>query len=275
MATSRMAFFGMTQTQISTDWDYHVENLTYKGYTVVEGVLNETECAEFSERLDTLNEAQIQKYTRERLEELNEFGMIRELISKDDAFAKLILHEAVWPIVERVIGETAILHLQNGLLLQSQQKNYQAQYHRDFARDFVCDKVLALNAMYVIDEYSSETGATWLVPFTHKFAQLPSQRYLEENGIQVQASPGSVLMFDSLLLHKAGENRSGKPRRAVNHMYTRPFIKQQIQYPLMLEGRYDMESKLSQVLGYWSIPPRSVEEYRVDPDQRTYRKGQG
>jgi ectoine hydroxylase-related dioxygenase (phytanoyl-CoA dioxygenase family) len=143
------------------------------------------------------------------------------------------------------------------------------------SRDFVCEKVLFLNAMFIIDDFTVETGGTNIVPFTHKIAKFPSERYLEANAIPVETKAGSVFFFDGLLLHKSGSNTSGKIRRAVNHGYTRPFLKQQMDYAHMLNGKVDPNSKFAQVVGLWSVPPKSVDEYRVDPDKRTYRKGQG
>jgi ectoine hydroxylase-related dioxygenase (phytanoyl-CoA dioxygenase family) len=151
----------------------------------------------------------------------------------------------------------------------------QARYHRDFAKDFVADKVLSLNAMIAVDPFNGETGGTWVVPGTHRSAEVPSMRYLDAHAVQVEAAAGSILFFDSLLIHKAGGNRSASLRRAINHQYTRPFIKQQLDYAGMFRGQVDPESRFAQVIGTWTMPPRDVAEYRVDPDKRTYRGGQG
>ena len=36
------------------------------------------------------------------------------------------------------------------------------------------------------------------------------------------------------------------------------------------------ETQLAQILGMWTIPPKTLDEYRVDnPSERTYRGGQG
>ena len=43
-----------------------------------------------------------------------------------------------------------------------------------------------------------------------------------------------------------------------------------------MSQKVNMETKLAQKLGMWTIPPKSVDEYRVtDPKLRTYRGGQG
>lgn len=272
---ARVDFFGAQRKVLQDELDWHLENLEIKGYTVMENVLSPEECQETSKRMDRLNQAQIERYGAERLHQLKDYGIVRDMHIQDAYFRELSIHPQVMQVVDKVVGSTAILHVQNGLLLEPNLTIYQTLYHRDFAKDFVCEKVLFLNAMFIIDEFTPETGSTTVVPFTHKFASFPSDRYLEANSIQIEAKPGSVFFFDGLLLHKSGNNRSNKVRRAVNNGYTRAFIKQQMDYAYQLEGKIDPESKMAQVMGLWSVPPKSVDEYRVEPDKRTYRKGQG
>lgn len=42
-----------------------------------------------------------------------------------------------------------------------------------------------------------------------------------------------------------------------------------------LKEKFDLESKLSQVLGFWQIPPKSIKGFRVDFDKRQHRSEQG
>jgi len=273
--SARVDFFGATRTVLNDEWDWHLENLEIKGFTIMENVLSSRECEIISDKMDRLNQAQIEHFGEARLHELGDYGTIRDMFLNEPYFRELAMHPTVMEIVQRVIGSTAILHLQNGLCLESDRTIYQTLFHRDFARDFICEKVLFLNAMFVIDEFNAKTGGTNIVPFTHRIAKFPSELYLEENAFQVEAKAGSVFFFDGLLLHKSGNNRSGKTRRAINHGYTRPFLKQQMDYALLLKDKLDPNSKMAQLFGLWSVPPKSVDEYRVDPDKRSYRKGQG
>ncbi|MBX9722829.1 MAG: phytanoyl-CoA dioxygenase family protein [Candidatus Obscuribacterales bacterium] len=265
----------MTRTVLENDLDYVFENLDIKGYAVMENVLSADECDLVSEKIDFYNRKQIEKFGKDRLNELKDYGVIRDLLCDDAYFQKMAMNPKVMEVVEQVVGKTAILHLQNGIVLDPGLKHYQSFFHRDFSKDFVADKVLALNVMFVIDDFNAESGATWVVPGTHKFSKVPSERFLEDNAVQVIAPPGSVFFFDGLLMHRAGSNLGLKPRRSVNHEYTRPFIKQQLDYAGMFKGKVDPESRFAQLIGLWSVPPKDVEEYRVDPDKRTYRKNQG
>ncbi len=252
-----------------------VENIKRDGYTILENVISCEECKLVSSKLDALEEQQRLEFGIKRLEELNEVGIIRALIAYDDYFANFILHPTVYPIVSKILGESAIIHLQNGIVVHPQKKHGQSHFHTDLAKDFVTSKPLSINVFWMISDFNDKTGATWVVPGTHKESERPSDSYLEKNSIQLNAKAGSVFIFDSMLIHKGGSNTSDNPRRAVNHQYTRAFIKQQINLPILLGDKFKGEEKISQVLGYWTIPPKNVEEFRSDPDKRTYRKGQG
>ena len=272
---SKPSLFSVKTDALATDFDYHMERVERLGYTVVENVLSNQVCDELSVLLDKLNESQLDEFGAERLKELKDYGVVRDMILNEPVFLELAQHPASLMFTDKVLGASAILHLQNGIILEPHTKHVQARFHRDFSKDFVCEQVLALNTFFLIDDFTPETGGTWVVPFTHKNNKFPSERYLEENKVQIVGKRGSMFVFDGLLIHKAGDNESPNFRRAVNHQYTRPFIKQQVDYVAIMEGKLDPESRAAQLMGYWSRPPRSIQEYRVDEDKRTYRRNQG
>jgi len=253
----------------------HINNIQKVGYTIVDNVLSVDECKLISEKLDKLTNDDLEDFGKERLAKLNESGILRVLMAKDEYFSTLILHPKVYPIISAILGESAILHLQNSIIVYPEKKHGQSHFHRDFQKDFTSTKPLSLNTLWMIDAFDNKTGATWVVPGTHKESEWPSEEFLEKNALQINGTAGSVMIFDSMLIHRGGSNTSNIIRRAVNHQFTRPFIKQQINLPNLLGEKYDKGSKLGQVLGYWSIPPDSVEQFRCDPDKRTYRSDQG
>ena len=266
-----MKLENMLKDEIKT----HSVNIDNNGFTIIKNVLSENECKKISEKLDKIHHEETDEFGVERLEKCNEIGTLRSLIARDEYFANLILHPKVYPLISAIIGETSILHLQNAIIISPEKKHGQNHFHRDFPKDFVSSIPLSLNAFWMIDEFNEKTGGTWLVPGTHKKAEWPTNDYLEKNAIQVNEKVGSVIVFDSMLIHRGGSNVSKNIRRGINHQYTRPFIKQQIDLPSYLGSKYDMNSKLGQVLGYWAIPPKNIEQFRCKPEDRTYRSGQG
>lgn len=253
----------------------HVKNIENNGFTIIEDVLSSDECKTISKKLDTLDAKDRAKYGVDKLLKINEIGIIRALMNEDEFFINLILHPKIYPIISRIIGDTGIIHLQNAIIVYPETKHGQSYFHRDFAKDFLCTKPISINAIWMIDEFTNETGATWVVPGTHKIVDDITDQELEKRAIQAEGKAGSVMIFDSMLIHRGGSNRSNKIRRAINHQYTRPFIKQQIDLPQLLRDKFDKKNKIGQVLGFWSIPPKSVDEFRCDPEKRTYRSGQG
>ncbi len=92
--------------------------------------------------------------------------------------------------------------------------------------------------------------------------QFPSESVAAELDTAVSAEPGSFIVFDSMVFHRAGENRSGRPRRAVNQVFSVPIIAQQISLPDALNGRYADDPALARLFGYDVTPAQSVTAWR-------------
>ncbi|WP_255573745.1 phytanoyl-CoA dioxygenase family protein [Dyadobacter helix] len=122
---------------------------------------------------------------------------------------------------------------------------------------------MGCNAFYCLDTFNSETGATFLLPFSHRVSKIPSTEFVEKYSIQINAAPGSVILFDSMLFHRAGYNTSQQVRRGINHVYTKAIIRQQIDFPDLLGGRYSEDKFLNMLLGYGSPSVKSVEDFRT------------
>jgi ectoine hydroxylase-related dioxygenase (phytanoyl-CoA dioxygenase family) len=121
---------------------------------------------------------------------------------------------------------------------------------------------LALSALYCIDEFTEETGGTYLLPGTHKVEAFPSVEYTLAHQTTISAKAGSILIFDSMLYHRTGFNRSRGTRRAVNHIYCLPLIKQQISFPKVLRGKFSDDPFLKKFLGYETESGESVRQWR-------------
>jgi ectoine hydroxylase-related dioxygenase (phytanoyl-CoA dioxygenase family) len=266
---------GMRQRELTSEVDRHVENLQIQGFSVQESVLSPERCRDLTSRLDRLWEDQEREFGKERLKQLGEHGTHRGLLDADPVFSELVIEPRVLAVMDELLGNTCILNLQNASAAFPGVQHFQSAFHRDFAKAFIASKPLAINAFWCISEFRKENGATWIVPFSHRTEEWPSASYLSKHAIQIQAPAGSVIFWDGLLLHKTGHNTTDQVRYGINHMYTPPFLKQQMDFPVFLRGKYEVESRLGQLLGFWTIPPKSVREFRVDPAKRTYRRNQG
>jgi len=148
------------------------------------------------------------------------------------------------------------------------------RYHRD-VRTFSGGFRLMLNMIITLDDFTTANGATRIVPGTHRVAEKPTEDYFQRNAIQLIAPARSIVVFDSNLWHSASPNLTNMPRRALTLTFTRPFVKQQMDYPRMLGEDFPPNDRVRQILGYNARVPASYDEWYQPPDKRMYKPGQG
>jgi ectoine hydroxylase-related dioxygenase (phytanoyl-CoA dioxygenase family) len=251
--------------------ELHAEQVRVTGYAVVEGTRtsDELECLRIA--LDELLKCQESAAGgRERLAHIGEADVVRAPLAEDPRFLEIARDGTILTIVQALLGEYVILMQQNGNVNRPDEAHAQAAYHRDLPyQHLVTSRPLAVSALLCLDPFEPDTGCTWVIPGSHKVEAFPSDRYVERMAQPVSAKPGSYILMDAMLYHRAGTNRSTEVRRAVNTVFSLPFIKQQIALPALLDGRWSGDAFLARFLGYESDPPRSVAEYRASRQART------
>jgi hypothetical protein len=65
-----------------------------------------------------------------------------------------------------------------------------------------------------------------------------------------------------MLYHRGGQNRSGRTRLGINHIFVLPLLKQQIDLPSALGGKFRNDPVLRRLLGYESAPAASAYLWR-------------
>ena len=105
----------------------------------------------------------------------------------------------------------------------------------------------------------------------------PAEDVFFTSAVRAVAPAGSIVVFDPNRWHAAGINRSDRPRRALTLNFTRPFIKQQLDYPRAIgyERAESLSPALRQLLGYNARVPVSLDEWYQPPEKRLYKRDQG
>lgn len=217
----------------------------------------------------------------EKLEQAGELGTIRLPMKFDPTFFEFLELPTILSIVDATVGETAILHQQNGFVLPSLDGSltpttFQNTFHRDFPRH-LNGYLASINVFVTVDAFTSNNGATLVAPGTHQRAEAPPRDYLERRATEAIAPAGSLLLFDSTLWHAAGHNLSGKDRLALNHQFTRSFFKQQVDYVRALGDLAILArpERTQQLLGWHTRVVTNLDEYYRPAHERLYRSGQG
>jgi ectoine hydroxylase-related dioxygenase (phytanoyl-CoA dioxygenase family) len=267
------AGYGIHERQTADDAiARHAERIRLVGYTVVPGGFDPARVEEFGRRLDGVLARQVEEFGgTPRIAAIGDTRTARCLLAYDSAFIDLAAHPDVLALCRQLLGDYVVLMQQNGVVNPSDDTHRQQAYHRDLPyQHFVSSRPLAVSALFCIDPFRPETGATTVLPASHRMEVFPSDQTAAELDTPVAAEAGSFIVFDSMLFHRAGTNRSGRPRRAVNQVFTVPIIAQQISLPSILQGRYADVPQLARLLGYESSPAESVIAWR---ERRLRRQG--
>ena len=219
---------------------------------------------------------------QERLDRAGELGVLRIMLRYDESLLALLELEPVLAIVDRVAladGDPASAERPDPAAERREphaRERFQTSFHQDFPRH-LNGYVASVNTFLAIDDFTSDNGATLLVPGSHQRAQPPDPETMEATAAPALCPAGSMIVFDSTLWHAAGINVSGADRLAVNQQFTRSFIKPQIDYVRALgdEAVLRQRPRTQQLLGWYTRVVTSLDEYYRPADERLYRGGQG
>jgi len=203
-------------------------------------------------------------------------GTVHHLPCAGGAFLDLLTRLPGRLLLEQYFQGPYILNTFGGVLNLPNDVSYVGRVHRD-QRTFSGDIHLMVQLLVMLDDFTEANGATYLLSGSQRLAVPPSNDVFFRDAVRATGSAGSVVVFNSNLWHAAGVNRTDRPRRALTIAFTRPFMKQQLDYPRALG--YDRGDSLSpelrQLLGYNARVPASLDEWYQPPEKRMYKRDQG
>jgi ectoine hydroxylase-related dioxygenase (phytanoyl-CoA dioxygenase family) len=252
------------QTASETDVDYACESIRHLGYAVIDGGY---EAAWLKVLSDAFERAR-QRYCFEHggieaLTAIDEHNTVRLPLAYEPMLLELAANTRILEICKRMIPGYVVLNQQNGVTNPPRGGQYnQGAWHRDLPyQHFVSSRPLAINALFCLDPFTVENGATKVLPASHRQESFPSERFVEVEAASVAAPAGSFIVLDCMMFHSGGVNMTDRPRRAINHVYSIPLLRQQIDLPSALGEDFVTDGELRKLLGYDVRTPRSVAEY--------------
>jgi ectoine hydroxylase-related dioxygenase (phytanoyl-CoA dioxygenase family) len=240
-----------------------VESLRTLGYAVVPGGYSADELGGFSHAFDAARRAaHAAAGGTDELARIDEHNTIRAPFAYERSLLAVARNPAILQICQELIGGYQILSQQNGVINPPATTYNQGAWHRDLPyQHVVFSRPMAINALFCLDAFTAENGATLVLPATHKQEAFPSDRFVEASAAQICAPAGSYIVLDCMLYHSGAANRSAAERRAINQVYTSPIIRQQIDLPTFLGDAFTDDPGLRRLLGYEVTTPKSPAEY--------------
>ena len=109
-----------------------------------------------------------------------------------------------------------------------------------------------VNAVIAAEEFTKENGATHIVPGSHKWHDRSVVQPPEVETVQVEMSPGSMLIWTGALWHGGGGNTTNSSRLAVDINFNLSFLRQQENQYIGVprEEVQKMPEQLRRLIGY-------------------------
>ncbi len=203
-------------------------------------------------------------------------GTLHHLLTDAPCYVALLAAFApLEPLFRAYFNGNFILNSYGGVINERNSHAYVQNVHRDI-RFGSEDRRFMLNALVMLDDFTLENGATWLLPHSQRLAAPPDDATFYAQAVRATGTRGSLLLFDSRLWHAGGHNMTNAPRRALTLTFTSPFFKPQLDYARLF-GYRELERSnawLRQVIGFNARVPESLEEFYVPIEQRFYQRGQ-
>jgi hypothetical protein len=179
---------------------------------------------------------------------------LANLVDKGEVFRRVICHPDLLEAAQAVLGPDFKL----GSL------NYRgADPCSDSAQPLHCDMGMApdaygnavFNSIWLLDDFTTENGATRYVPGSHRSGKLPQAvlgdlRARHPGERLVLAAAGDVILMNAHLWHGGTANRSDAPRRSLHAFFVRGDLPQQ-QYQKRLlrpETQAGLSAELRRIL---------------------------
>lgn len=84
---------------------------------------------------------------------------------------------------------------------------------------------MACQLLVPLTDFTTDNGATEVVPGTQKLCRYPDPVVFDREHVKLDLKAGDMLLYHSLLWHRAGNNRSEQDRITLLGQYTAYFVK--------------------------------------------------
>lgn len=210
--------------------DTYKRQLDEEGYVLIRNVIPEAERSQMVARLNKL-------YGEMEAAGANTYPgdvgkterLILNLHNKDERFVELLDHPAIFPLIQHMMQSGSYQNKEPFIVTQFSARDPHTgipaqQLHIDSRFPGPPFALMGI-ALWMLDDFSIESGATRLVPKSHLRSSYPENGVEYPDEIRAVAPAGSVLIYNGSAWHGGGAKLKELERWSVIVSYARWFVK--------------------------------------------------
>ena len=149
------------------------------------------------------------------------------LLTRDPLFARVPIHEAVLPVVERVLDPECLLSSLTALEINPGE-TAQPLHADDGSIPLAKPHApITCTAIWALTDFTEENGGTRVVPGSQRADHSPRKDERDAKSLSTVMPAGSVLIYHGSLWHGGGANASSGRRLAIICNYCAGFLRQE------------------------------------------------
>lgn len=200
------------------DLDQGLRNIVEHGFTIIPDVLTGDT---LKASRDALYQAAAHDRQRGREQRLGlDYAhdttnqRVANVLSRDPLFEDMAFHPIALHFLKEVVGWPALLSNISANITSPGGGEMILHADQLFVPQPWPPRAQGLNVGWCLDDFTEETGATRIVPGSHKLNRPPTKEESDIDTVALEAPAGSIIVFESRLWHKTGFNRSKSSTRA-------------------------------------------------------------
>ena len=252
------------------DQEAFIREFKATGSAVVPDVLDRDFVQQAKVELEAAMEAEV-RYHQGR--NYKDYGMVLLCSLYGGSFWRLFDQPRLIAPFHAILGEGCTVYAYTSSSMPPSAVNYSGRIHVDCPR-IIPGYVTNMGATILLDDFTSENGATWYLPGSHTTAETPEEKSFYAQARRVIAPAGSVWFFNARTWHAGGANKTQRWRHALTINMARPWMKQRLDIPRAM-AHLDLAAlspQARQKLGFDAQVPASYDEYYAPFEQRKFKQ---
>lgn len=221
--------------------------LKHKGFVLFRSLLTSEDVEELINHLERLWSLEGEDAGQENYIEAG-VRRLANLANKGELLRSVFAHPLILETAESVMGPDFHLSMLNARDVPPG-TGANMPFHADTDYDDRPDLTgyRAFTAVWMLDDFTVQNGATRLVPGSHRSSLLPKESVHDPYAphpeeVSVEGAAGDVLVFNGHCWHTGGANQTDQPRRAILAHYLRADV------PLGLKRRQHLSADYAATL---------------------------
>lgn len=240
-----------------------------QGFLIVPELLTTAECAELEQALAPHVDG---RYPGRNGFEGFRSERVYQLIAKHEAFRRLLVHDGVLSLLDRVLTPGYLISAFLAILVHPGETAQDLHWDDGFVHHPRPRPSNMVSVIWAIDEFTESNGATQFIPGSHTFDFFEAAAARDDPSlVETAVMPaGSALFMDGMLMHRGGANVGSTDRLAITPQYCEPWARQQENHILgtPLELTETLPARVRELMGHSIHPPFMGHVGGRHPDKR-------